>query len=332
MQEDADINRFAPAGKKRKNMQINLPQKTKIVKAEGNKAVFEIEGLYPGYGVTLGNALRRTLLSSLPGAAVIGVKISGVHHEFSTIPGVVEDVIEIILNLRQVRFKLHAEGPVKVFLKVKGEKEVKAKDIQTTSEIEVINSDAPIATITDKKTELEIEIEVGSGLGFVPVESRKKEKLEIGMIAVDSLFSPIRKVNFEVENMRVGDRTDYNRLRLDIETDGSTTPQDAFTKANEILVGQFNELVLETEEKEAPAEAEKEEEAEEAETDVTKTKIEDMKLSTRTANALTEAGIKTAGGLAKKNEESLKEIEGMGEKGIGEVKKALKKLGLGFKE
>ncbi len=310
-------------------MIINLPQKPKVIKQEGNRATFEIEGLYPGYGVTLGNALRRTLLSSLPGAAVVGVKIKGVHHEFSTIPGVMEDVIEIILNLRQIRFRMHSEESVKLTLSVKGEKQVTAKDIKTTSEVEIINTEAPIATISDKKTELEMEIEVGKGLGFVPVESRKKEKLEIGMIAVDSLFSPMRKVNFEVENMRVGDRTDYNRLRLDIETDGSMSPEEAFARAGQILVDQFSALVIETHESKK---GEKEEAESVVPEEILKTKVEDMDLSTRTVNALTEGGIKTAAGLTKKTESSLRELEGMGDKGINEVKKALKKLGLALKE
>jgi len=312
-------------------MKINLPQKPKIVKNEGNRTVFEIEGLYPGYGVTLGNALRRVLLSSLPGAAIVGVKIKGVHHEFSTIPHVAEDVIEIILNLRQVRFKKFVEEPIKIFLNVKGEKEVRAKDIKTTSEIEVINPEAPIATLTDKKAELEIEIEVASGLGFVPVESRKKEKLEIGVIAVDSLFSPIRKVNFEVENMRVGDRTDYNRLRLDLETDGSISSGDAFLKACQVLIEQFG-VLSGKEEEEVATETEETGTKKENDEESTKVKIEDLKLSTRTVNALIDGGIRTSGGLAKKNEKSLRELEGMGEKGIGEVKKALKKLGLSLKE
>lgn len=309
-------------------MKVNLPQEVKIVKNEGNKTIFEIEGLYPGYGVTLGNALRRTLLSSLPGAAIVGVKITGVHHEFSTIPHVAEDVIEIILNLRQVRFKKFVDEPVKLQLSVKGEREVKARDIKATADVEVINKEAPIATLTDKKAELEIEIEVASGLGFVPVESRKKDKLEIGMIAVDALFSPIRKVNFEVENMRVGDRTDFNRLRFDIETDGSVTSEEAFKKSCEILVEQFKSLMGQ---EEAPAEEIKEEVKDNSD-EALKTKIEDLKLSARTIGSLTEGGIKTAGGLTKKNEASLREIEGIGDKAIAEIKKALKKLGLSIKE
>ncbi len=308
-------------------MKINLPQQPKIIKSEGNRTIFEIEGLYPGYGVTLGNALRRVLLSSLSGAAVVGVKIKGVHHEFSTVPHVAEDVIEIILNLRQVRFKKHVAEPVKLQLHVKGEKEVKASDIKTTADIDVINKDVLIATLTDKKAELEMEIEVASGLGFVPVEARKKEKLEIGVIAVDALFSPIRKVNFEVENMRVGDRTDYNRLRFDIETDGSTTAEEAFARASETLVNQFKSLIA-SEQAEAAEETTGGEEGNEA----AKAKIEDLKLSTRTVNALVDGGIRTVGGLTKKTEASLKELAGMGDKGIGEIKKALKKLDLSLKE
>jgi len=318
-------------------MQINLPQNPKIEKKEGHRAIFEVEGLYPGYGVTLGNALRRVLLSSLPGAAVTGVKISGVQHEFSTIPHVLEEVIEIILNLRQVRFKLYSSEPVKLSLNVKGEKEIKAKDIKITSEVEIINGEIHLATLTDKKAELEMEIEVDKGLGFVPVEARRKEKLEIGFIAVDAVFSPMKKVNFEVENMRVGDRTDFNRLRLDIETDGSISAEEAFKKASEILVAQFGaltnlgktELISGGDEKEEEKREIKEEKGEE---DALKTELADTKLSKRTRNALTEAGIKTVGGLAKKTEAGLLEIEGLGAKGVAEAKKILKKFGLSLKE
>ena len=313
-------------------MKINLPQKPKIIKSGVNRAVFEIEGLYPGYGVTLGNALRRVLLSSLSGAAAAGVKIKGVHHEFSTLPHVKEDAIEIILNLRQVRFKLHVEQPVKLFLAVKGEKTITAADIKTTSEVEVINKDAVIATLTDKKAELEMEIDVESGFGFVPVEARKKEKLEIGLIAVDAAFSPLRRVNFEVENMRVGDRTDYNRLRLDIETDGSISPEEAFEKANEILVEQFEALIAKEEIVQGQETTSETAEEKEEQNEAAKIKIEDLNLSARTQNALIESGIKTVGGLMKKDEASLKEIEGIGDKAITEVKKALKKLDLGLKE
>jgi len=220
---------------------ILFPQKPKIIKKENNKAVFEIDGCYPGYGMTLGNAFRRVLLSSLPGAAVTSVKIKGASHEFSTIPYVLEDVIRIMLNLKQVRFRVNSLEalPLKVELKATGEKEIKAKDIKTTSEIEIINKDIHIATLTDKKAKLEMEIEVDGGLGYIPVEQRKKEKLEIGTIAIDAIFTPITKINYEIENMRVGERTDFNRLRIEIETDGSITPEEAFKKAADILVEHF---------------------------------------------------------------------------------------------
>lgn len=220
---------------------ISLPQKAKVSKKQENRVIFEIDGCYPGYGMTLGNAFRRVLLSSLPGAAITSVKIKGASHEFSTIPHVLEDVIHIILNLKQIRFKVNSPEslPLKIELKVGGEKQVKAKDIKLTSEIEIINKDAHIATLTDKKAKLEMEIEIQSGLGYVPVEQRKKEKLEIGAIAVDAIFSPIKKINYEIENMRVGDRTDFNRLMIDIETDGSITPEEAFERAADILVNHF---------------------------------------------------------------------------------------------
>lgn len=222
---------------------ILLPKPPKIIKKGENRAVFEIENCYPGYGMTLGNAFRRVLLSSLPGAAVTAVKIKGAEHEFSTIPHVLEDVIQIILNLKQVRFKKYSEEPITLTLKTKGEKKVKASEIKLTSDIEIVNKEAHIASLTDKKAELDIEIEVNSGLGYVPVEQRKKEKLPIGSIAVDAIFSPVKRVNYEVENMRVGNRTDFNRLKINIKTDGSITPEEAFNKTTQILVDHFSLFV-----------------------------------------------------------------------------------------
>jgi len=229
---------------------IILPERPKIIKKEENRAIFEIKNCFPGYGLTLGNALRRILLSSLPGAAVTAVKIEGVNHEFSTIPNVLEDVIQIILNLKQIRFKLHSQEPMVLTLKAKGEKKVKASDIKLNPDVEIINKDAHIATLTDKKSELKMEIEVDSGLGYVPAEQRTKGKLSIGSIAIDAIFSPVRKVNCEVENMRIGNRTDFNKLRIDIKTDGSISPEEAFQKAAQILVNQFSRFI---EEKKKPA-------------------------------------------------------------------------------
>ncbi len=219
---------------------IPLPLKPKITKTGENKALFEIVALYPGYGTTIGNSLRRVLLSSLSGAAVTQVKIKGVQHEFSTIPGVLEDVIMIILNLKKLRFKLYGNDPQTGIIKVKGEKEVKAKDIELPSQVEVVNKDAHIATLTDKKAELEMEIRIEKGIGYEPVERRKKEKLEIGTIAVDAIFTPIKRVSYKVANMRVGERTDFDKLNLEIETDGTITPEQAFQQALEILIKLFS--------------------------------------------------------------------------------------------
>jgi len=220
---------------------IPLPLQPKIIEKKDNLAIFEIEALYPGYGVTVGNTLRRVLLSSLSGAAITQIKIKGVPHEFSTIPGILEDVINIILNLKQLRFKIYTDEPQKATLKVKGEKEVKGSDFDLPAQVELINKNAKVCTLTDKKAELEMEIQIEKGLGYLPAEQRKKqEKLEIGQIALDAIFTPIKRVSFRVENMRVGERTDFDRLFLEIETDGTITPESALSEASEILVKHFS--------------------------------------------------------------------------------------------
>ncbi len=229
---------------------IPLPSQPKIIEKKDNLAIFEIAGFYPGYGVTVGNSLRRVLLSSLPGAAVTQVKIKGVQHEFSTIPGVLEDVITILLNIKQLRFKLHAEEPQRAKLLVKGIKEVKASAFELPTQLELMNKDALVATLTSKSSNLEIEILVEPGLGYQPVESRKMGKLEIGTIAVDAIFTPVRKVSYRVENMRVGERTDFDKLILELETDGTLTPEEVFSQAADLLVKHFT-LLQETF-KEAP--------------------------------------------------------------------------------
>lgn len=216
-------------------MQISLPTPPKIVKKEDNEAIIEIGSLYPGYGTTLGNAIRRILLSSLSGAAITSVKIEGADHEFTTFPNVKEDVIHVMLNLKQIRFKLHRPDTTTITLKAKGEREVKAGDFETSADVEIINPDQHIVTLTDKKAALTIEADVSPGLGYEPVERQQKDKLPIGRIALDATFTPIRKANFRVENMRVGDRTDFNRLLIEIETDGTLSPEAAYEKAVEIL-------------------------------------------------------------------------------------------------
>lgn len=316
---------------------ISLPLQPKVILEEDNKAVFEIEGLYPGYGQTIGNSLRRVLLSSLKGAAITSVKIQGAGHEFTTIEGVMEDAVELILNLKQIRFHVEGEGPYTVSLSAKGEKEIKGKDFETPSQVEVVNKDAYIATLSSKKSSLNLEAVVESGLGYIPVEARSKEKVEVGTIALDAIFSPVRHVNYEVENMRLGDRTDYNKIRLQIETDGSITPREAFGGAARILVEQFAALVGGFKEKEEESREEEivaitRSEVVSPEEEAVKIMIDDLKLSARTLNALREAGIKTVSGLSRKREESLREIDGIGEKGIQEVRKALGNLGLSLKQ
>ena len=315
---------------------ISLPSKPKIILEEDNRAVFEIEGLYPGYGQTIGNSIRRALLSSLKGSAITSVKIDGVSHEFSTIEGVMEDMVEIILNLKQMRFRLYEEGPFSATLSVSGEKEVVGKDFKVPSQVEIVTPALHIATISLKKARLSIEAVIESGRGYIPVEARTKEKVEVGTIALDAAFSPVRHVNYEVENMRVGDRTDYNRLKLHIETDGSITPREAFTSAAAILVEQFGVLVegFKEEKKEVRQQAISEgiTEEEGKEEDIMKVKLDTLKISSRTLNALREAGIKTVGGLARKKESAIQEIEGLGEKGIHEIRKALGNFGITLKQ
>lgn len=304
-----------------------LPLRPKIIEKKGNLAIFEIEALYPGYGVSIGNTLRRVLLSSLSGAAITQVKIKGVQHEFSTLPGVLEDVINILLNLKQLRFKFFAEESQKATLKVKGEKIVKGFDFRLPSQVELVNKDLPIATLTAKSAELEMEIQIEKGLGYEPVERRKKEKLPIGVIALDSIFTPIKRVSYQIENMRVGERTDFDRLRFEVETDGTITPEEAFSQASEILVKHFSLFSESFKPSFAKAAEGKKEERIRPEEDLTKIKVEDLRFSTRSLNALLKNNIKTAGGILKKSEESLLELEGMGEKGVKEIKKVLKKLG-----
>jgi len=215
--------------------------------------VFELEALYPGYGITVGNSLRRVLLSSLEGAAVTQMKIKGISHEFSTIPGVLEDVITIMLNLKQLRFKLLVPEPQKATLKIKGAKEVEGSDFVLPSQVELINKNCHIATLTSKSADLEMEIQIERGIGYSSRDNRKKEKLEIGSIPVDAIFAPIRRITYKVENMRVGERTDFDRLFLEVETDGTITPEEAVLHSCETLVKHFS-LFLETFKLKTPAE------------------------------------------------------------------------------
>lgn len=318
---------------------VSLPQKPKYTPVDEFSGKFEILGCYPGYGATLGNALRRVLLSSLEGSAISSVKIKGVSHEFSTIEGVKEDVVQIILNLKKIRFKNYSEEPVKVSLKFKGDGVVTAKDIVCPSSVEIVNKEQVIATITDKKTDLEMDLEVSKGLGYVPIEQQIREEKEIGVIAIDAVYTPIRRVNYEVENMRVGKRTDYNKITLEVVTDGSMTPEEAFAKSVSILVEQFSALIgieVESLSKEGElVEAEGSEEPLKAEevADPMKIKVEELKaLSTRTLNVLEANKIAKVKDIVRHDEEGILSLEGMGEKGLKEIKKAVGELGLTLKQ
>ena len=310
---------------------IPLPLPPKVIQKKKNQAAFEVEALYPGYGVTIGNSLRRVLLSSLQGASVVEVKIKGAPHEFSTMTGVLEDTIMILLNVKNLRFKIFEGDSHKVTLKFKGEGEVTGKDLECPSQLKLVNPELHIATVTDKKIDFEMELTVERGIGYVPRDQVKKGKAEIGAMAVDAIYTPIKNVNFQVESMRVGDRTDFDKLSLEIETDGTITPEEAFFEACDILIKHFKIIFQGNAGEEV--EKEKEEEAEESgEEDVTKMLVEDMKLTGRTLNALVNNGIKTVGGLVRKSEKSLSELEGMGDKAMSEIKRKIKKLGLELKE
>lgn len=236
-----------------------LPSKIRYaVSDRPNEGILTVEPCSPGYGTTVGNALRRVLLSSLPGAAVTSVKIKGVDHEFSTIDHVKEDVVEVILNLKSLRMKLHSEEPVKVFLKASGDKIVTANDFEANASVEFVNPDQVICTLTEKKANLEMEVTIGQGRGYRTTEDRAKEKLELGNIAIDALYSPILNVSYKVEATRVGEKTDYDKLVLKVETDGTIDPKDAITKSVQILLDHFN-LLLQPDEGTMEAEPEADE-------------------------------------------------------------------------
>jgi DNA-directed RNA polymerase subunit alpha len=223
-------------------MEIKLPTKIDSQVIEPNHSQITVSSCYPGYGTTLGNALRRVLLSSMPGAAAFAVRIKGADHEFSTIPNVKEDVLEIILNLKKLRFRVFSDEEIELNLKVKGKKEVTAADFEKNTEVEIVNKEIKIATLNDKSAELDIKLSVRNGRGYVPVELREKEKLPVGYIAIDAIYTPIKNVNFKIEHVRVEQMTNYDKLILDIVTDGTLSPEEAFVEACQILMSHFTVL------------------------------------------------------------------------------------------
>jgi DNA-directed RNA polymerase subunit alpha len=309
---------------------ITLPSKPRIVSEEGLQGIYEIDALYPGYGHTLGNSLRRIILSSLPGAAITSVKIEDVPHEFATIEGMRETVMEMLLNLKRVHFVLHGDEPQTIKLSAKGSGEIKASDFKLPSQVEIKNPEQHIADLSGKAA-LELEATIERGLGYVPREVLTKDKVDIGTIALDATFTPIRRVNYEVENMRVGDRTDFNRLKILIETNGTIGPRAALEKAIETMIHQLSAIVGFQEESVAALVAGTASSETEEKGSSTRMKITDLGLSARIASALEEGGIKTAAGLARKTANALKELDGVGEKAIAEITEALEKIGLALK-
>ena len=304
---------------------ITLPSKPRIVSEEGLQGVYEIDSLYPGYGHTLGNSLRRIILSSLPGAAVTQVKIEGVPHEFATLEGMRETVMELLLNLKRVHFVLHGDEPQTISLTAKGTKEITAKDFHLPSQVEIKNPDQHIADLSGKAS-IELEATIERGLGYVAREVLTKDKVDIGTIALDATFTPIRRVNYEVDNMRVGDRTDFNRLRILIETNGTIAPRQALEQSIETMIHQLK-AVIGFQEREAAETSAKSE----GSSDAAKVKIAELNLPPRVTAALEEASIKSVAGLARKSASTLKELDGIGDKAIEEISEALAGYGLTLK-
>ncbi len=317
---------------------VALPSKPRIVKEENASGIFEIDGLFPGYGHTLGNSLRRVILSSLSGAAITTVKIDGVAHEFSTLEGMREDVIALLLNVKRICLSMTSDEPQTITLEASGARTITGKDLVCPSQVTVLNPELYLAELTDKHASLSMELTVERGLGYVPRELRHDDKMEVGAIALDATFTPIRRVNYEVENMRVGDRTDFNRLRLFIETDGTVSARVALEKSIEIMIHQlkaiigFKEELHEQEEDVQPKVLERtsapERKQEVSDSESLKTRVESLSLSARTISALTNANIRTVGGLARKKEEDILAIEGLGIKGLQEIKRALSDFGI----
>lgn len=302
---------------------IHNPTLAKVEEHSATSATFFIEPLHTGYGMTLGNSLRRVLLSSINGAAVVAFKIEGVTHEFTTVKGVKEDVVDIMLNLKNVRFKLHSEQPQIVRLEKKGAGVITAKDIKTNADVEVVNPDAVIATVDDPKSDFVMDIAIDAGRGYRTIEESSEKREHSDMIAVDALFSPVLRVRYKVENTRVGQSTDLDKLVLTVDTDGSISPKDAFEEAAAILVNQYTALAGSTTVQAGPAVGAS---AESDDATELMTPIEDLNLSARTTNALINNDIRTINDLVTLNDTDLRELKGFGSKALDEVKEKLAEL------
>ncbi|MBI5206602.1 MAG: DNA-directed RNA polymerase subunit alpha [Candidatus Firestonebacteria bacterium] len=293
-----------------------------------NYAKFVVEPLESGYGVTIGNSLRRILLSSLPGAAVSSIKIDGALHEFSSIPGVVEDTVELILNIKKIVVKMYGNGPEKLYIAAEGAKEIKALDIKCSSNIEVLNPDLHILTLNED-AKINIELEVTRGRGYVPTERKKKQDKVIGVIPIDAMYSPVNKVTYNVENTRVGQRTDYDRLLLEVWTNGSVSPEDAVAFSAKILkdhLGVFMCMEEEPEEEEVKVEKEEEDKLNE----LLNKSVDELELSVRSYNCLKASNIKIIRDLVQRSENEMLKFRNFGRKSLTEIKDILKNMGLSF--
>lgn len=310
---------------------IHTPSIVNIDDHGDNSATFSVEPLHTGYGMTLGNSIRRVLLSSIAGAAITSFRLDGVTHEFTTLPGVKEDIVDIMLNLKNVRFRVFAEGPQTLQISKKGKGSVKAKDIKTNADVEVVNKDYVIATLDDDKASFNMEVTVEIGRGYQAIEEGASHKPSTDMIAIDAVFSPVLRVRYKVENTRVGQITDLDKLLITIDTDGSLSPRDAFEEAAAILVNQYTALAGQTRVEQAPlvtGKTPEEEEAEDNESSTLMTPIEDLNLSARTTNALVNNDIHTLKDLFSLSDSELRELKGFGNKALDEVKEKLAELEL----
>lgn len=303
---------------------IHNPTLADVTDNGNNSATFTVEPLHNGYGMTLGNSLRRVLLSSIEGSAITAFSVDGATHEFTTVKGVKEDVVDIMLNLKNVVVKSHSDEPVELRLEKKGAGEVKASDIKTTADVEVVNKDAVICTIDDPKATVGINLVVDSGRGYRTIDESSDKRLHSDMIALDASFSPVLRVRYKVDNTRVGQVIDFDKLILTIDTDGSLAPRDAFEEAAAILINQYTALAGSTRVEAAPAAgiAEPEENTE------LMTPIEDLNLSARTTNALLNNDIQTINDLVTLGDVEMRELKGFGSKALDEVKDKLTEMEL----
>ncbi|MBP9132068.1 DNA-directed RNA polymerase subunit alpha [Candidatus Saccharibacteria bacterium] len=304
---------------------ILTPNLTNVDEDGDNSATFVIEPMHTGYGMTLGNSIRRVLLSSISGAAISAFKVEGVNHEFTTIDGVKEDVVDIMLNLKQVRFKVFSDEVQELRIEKSGSGVVTAGDIKVTGDVEVVNPDQVIATIDGAKTKFVMDMLVETGRGYLTVEERNGVNIPSDMIAIDALFSPVQRVRYNVENTRVGQITNLDKLILNITTDGSITPKDAFEEAAAILVTQYTALAGSTKVASAPAAVPVVETESEDDSQLT-TPVEDMGLSARTTNALINNDIHTLQDLVTLGDAELRELKGFGSKALDEVQDKMQEL------